>query len=64
MGNILSNPIRRSWLCRNTPSCPTCREKHQIQLLYYIGCDAQWKCRICKHKWIYEPRHRSFKDIK
>lgn len=53
---------RREWLCDNHPSCPKCREAHQIQLMDWIFADkAQWKCRKCKHYFEYEPDNR--KDI-
>lgn len=46
--------IRRKHLGRNRPKCPTCGTK-QVQLISYIGVPAEWKCRHCTTKFIYEP---------
>ena len=46
---------RRSFLGRNMPSCPECRSQ-QVQLTGYINVwPAEWKCRHCKHRFIFEP---------
>ena len=47
---------RRMFLSRHGPTCPVCGESSQIQLTEYIENPvAQWKCRICKHKFGHEP---------
>jgi len=46
---------RRINLCKNSPSCPKCKENFQIQLVNWINPGpAKWKCRTCKHKFEYE----------
>lgn len=46
---------RREFLCKNPPSCPVCEERKQIQLVRWGALPADWKCRICTHKFMYEP---------
>lgn len=45
---------RREFLGKFMPLCPECRTE-QVQLVAYIDVAAQWKCRICKHRFEYEP---------
>jgi len=46
---------RKDFVCSQVPNCPNCQERMQIQVLNYSATPAQWKCRICKHKFEYEP---------
>jgi hypothetical protein len=41
---------RRNGLSRNTPPCPHCGEREQIQLVEWIGA-VEWRCRSCKHTY-------------
>lgn len=46
---------RRMHLGRARKTCPKCGEVHQIQLTGYINTyPAEWKCRICKHRFSFE----------
>ena len=45
---------RRDLLCSHVPHCPRCREQMQIQLRL-LGPPAEWRCRMCKHPFVYEP---------
>ncbi len=45
---------RREALSKKTKNCPECT-KDQVQLLAYHSQPAQWKCRICKHRFNWEP---------
>jgi tRNA(Ile2) C34 agmatinyltransferase TiaS len=49
---------RREFINRNVPHCPRCREQMQIQIID-IGQPAQWRCRMCKHRFAYEPARDS-----
>lgn len=44
---------RRALLYANTPQCPRCGDV-QIQIMS-DAMPAQWRCRICKHGFDYEP---------
>lgn len=33
--------------------CPKCRT-HQVELIGSVKI-GRWKCRCCKHKWVWEP---------
>jgi hypothetical protein len=46
---------RRLHLRLHTPPCPACGCTDQIQLKDWFITPAEWKCRICKNKWSYEP---------
>jgi transposase-like protein len=45
---------RREHLSHHTPYCPRCGDE-QIQLIGYSNVPAEWKCRRCKTKFLYEP---------
>jgi hypothetical protein len=45
---------RRETLSSNVPKCPNCNES-QIQLTNIHTVPAQWCCRICKHRFEFEP---------
>lgn len=45
---------RRIYLGRNMPKCPECSHE-QVQLVRYDVAPARWKCRICNHRFMYEP---------
>lgn len=47
--------IRREWLVRNVPPCPSCSESRQIQLVDWLREPAEWRCRACKYRWTWEP---------
>jgi transposase-like protein len=49
---------RQDWVCRHVPHCPKCREQMQIQVIDYINPPARWRCRMCKHRFEYEPPER------
>lgn len=40
-------------LCRNVPSCEPCGSD-QVQLMDRTA-PASWRCRMCKHRFQYEP---------
>lgn len=42
--------IRESY-CRNAKPCPKCKTD-QVQLTEYRASHANWKCRLCSHRWI------------
>lgn len=44
---------RREWLCTHVPHCPACTDE-QVQLIDHHE-PALWCCRICKHRFTYEP---------
>jgi len=44
---------RRDFLFKNVPHCPECASV-QVQIKRY-GAPAIWRCRICKHRFTYEP---------
>lgn len=48
---------RRQFLGKNMPKCvnPDCGTE-QVQLVLYIDCAAQWKCRVCRTRFEYEPK--------
>lgn len=41
-------------LCSHVPKCPACGHE-QVQLLMRHTPPAEWRCRICKHRFTYEP---------
>lgn len=45
---------RLSFLCKHVPRCEKCGDE-QVQLIEWNYPPAPWRCRICKHKWYYEP---------
>lgn len=49
---------RRAWLCRHVPRCGECAEAEQIQLVEWFDTPATWKCRICGHRFTFEPETR------
>lgn len=44
---------RQDFLCRNVPRCAKC-DHEQVQLIWR-GSPAHWRCRMCKHRFEYEP---------
>jgi ribosomal protein L37AE/L43A len=44
---------RREFLGRHVPQCPACH-RNQVQLLNH-GVPAQWKCRVCRVCFEFEP---------
>lgn len=46
---------RRIMLSNNAPACPQCGEKHQMQLVDWLGDPAQWRCRRCRFEFLHEP---------
>jgi len=45
---------RRNFLSKSVPRCPACNDG-QVQLIDLFPTPAGWKCRICKHKFSWEP---------
>ena len=45
---------RHDFLCREAPHCQICGS-NQVQLMSK-NMPAEWKCRICKRWFKYEPR--------
>lgn len=45
--------LRRLRICKHAPLCPKCRAR-QVQLTD-SGVLAEWKCRECKHRFVFEP---------
>lgn len=54
--SIIEISDRRLSLCKKAPKCIKCGSE-QVQLTSYINCKATWKCRLCKHKFEYEPEN-------
>lgn len=52
---ILNDVDRRTWLCKNAPLCENCAHE-QVQLIDSFVIPAEWKCRICKTKFTFEPK--------
>lgn len=52
---VIENAKRREFLGKYMPRCPKCDDV-QVQLTSYLDVAAQWKCRICKHRFEYEPK--------
>lgn len=53
---------RKVILLANTPTCPECGDLtpdvNQVQLVDYVNTiPAKWKCRVCKHKFEFEPEY-------
>lgn len=46
--------LRRNFLSRNMRPCPACGDD-QIQLIDDLVEPAEWKCRMCKHEFQFEP---------
>ena len=47
---------RRTVLSNYTPSCPKCgASKFHMQLVNWQTNPAEWKCRTCKYKFLFEP---------
>lgn len=44
---------RRDVIMRHQPKCPSCTSP-QVQIMSELK-PAQWRCRICKHKFESEP---------
>lgn len=51
---ILARLERSDFLCKNSPKCLACGHE-QVQLVDRYSTPAQWKCRICRHRFGYEP---------
>lgn len=52
--SLLEDMNRRDALCRAAPHCQKCLDE-QVQLVSSAETPAKWKCRICKHRFEYEP---------
>lgn len=54
--HLLADSIERlKRLKRAAPICGKCGAE-QVQLVEWVGLPlAQWKCRVCKHRWEFEP---------
>jgi ribosomal protein L37AE/L43A len=48
---------RYDFLCNSVPQCPKC-DTFQVQAIK-TEAPAVWKCRVCKHRWGFEPPARS-----
>lgn len=59
LAQFRANVIRREMLAASRVPCPNCGEFFQIQLREWLSIPAKWKCRICKHKWTFEPKQNS-----
>lgn len=46
---------RQDLIYRNAPDCPACRAD-QVQAISYVVAPAIWRCRICKHRFEFEPQ--------
>ena len=50
---------RREFVCQAAPHCPICdaygQKADQVQIMREAP-PAKWRCRICKHRWTYEPK--------
>lgn len=46
--------LRRFYLTRNAPICPKCSTP-QVQLTDMYQNPAEWKCRMCKTRFTFEP---------
>jgi transcription elongation factor Elf1 len=44
---------RRDFIYRNVPRCQKCNHE-QVQIVD-TAKPARWRCRICKHRFEYEP---------
>jgi ribosomal protein L37AE/L43A len=53
--NIEAIVNRQDFLCRNVPRCEFC-SADQVQLVQK-NMPAEWRCRICKRFFTFEPRH-------
>jgi len=50
---VMADVDRREHLCRSSPNCPECGTE-QVQIM--LGTNpAEWRCRHCKHNFVYEP---------
>jgi hypothetical protein len=50
---LLRRADRRDLLAKHVPQCPACF-RNQVQLLDH-GTPAQWKCRVCRVCFEFEP---------
>lgn len=51
--NIEADHARFHFLARHAPRCPACGADQVMVRLR--PAPAQWKCRMCKHRWEWEP---------
>lgn len=45
---------RLAMLCHHMPRCAACGDA-QVQVVDYFHVPALWKCRVCKHRFSFEP---------
>ena len=50
----LALTARRERVKKHAPGCLRCRS-NQVQLKIWQEVPAYWKCRMCKHRFVYEP---------
>jgi transposase-like protein len=53
--SVEASLARRDFVFRHVPHCPKCREQMQIQIMDYHNKPAKWRCRMCKHRFEFEP---------
>lgn len=51
---LLKLSDRVAMLCHHAPRCPACNDV-QVQVVDYTHTPALWKCRMCKHRFSFEP---------
>jgi transposase-like protein len=55
LSNAIALADRRVALCKQSPSCPSCGEQEQVQLVEWTAAPAEWRCRSCRYNWAFEP---------
>lgn len=45
---------RLAMLSHHAPACAACASP-QVQVIDYFHTPALWKCRLCKHRFSFEP---------
>lgn len=55
MNNAIESHSRREYLCKHIPICPKC-ENEQVQLLDHLITPAEWRCRSCRHSFLFVPK--------
>jgi hypothetical protein len=55
----LSFAQRRMWLNGKNKECPDCGDASQQQLTFWTGEPAEWRCRLCKKSYSFEPNYIS-----
>jgi hypothetical protein len=57
--DLLRKADRRDFLCMNVPVCHSCGHNQEVQLIDGANQPAQWRCRVCKHFFMYEPHQHT-----